>query len=331
MTEIEVLPTDTSLTVLRLRNLQGAYIDVLNLGASLVSVVVPDRQKNYKNVILRYDKITDYLSDACYLGSTIGRVANRVSNASFKMDDCIIYLEKNDGLHSNHGGFSGLNRRVFDYCIRENEAVFYIESLDGEGGYPGNLKLEISYSLSDKNEVVICFRAKTDKKTPLNLTNHAYFNLSGEADVLAHKLKIESDKFLEMKIDFTPTGRILCMNENPGYCFKGKKTIGEMMRMKNEHIKGYNTYFIAKNTRRQLRKIATLSSPVSGICMNLLTTMPGCMFYTGDYVSKPFSSFSGLCLEAQHYPDAPNHHNFPNVILQPSEVYEEKIVYVFAN
>ncbi len=331
MAEIEVLPTNTSLTVLRLKNLHGAYIDVLNLGASLVSVVVPDRNKNFKNVILRYDKITDYLSDAYYLGSTIGRVANRISNASFRMDDCIIYLEKNDELHSNHGGFSGLNRKLFDYSVRENEAVFYTESLDGEGGYPGNLKLEISYSLSDKNEVIICFRAKTDKKTPLNLTNHAYFNLSGEDDVLTHKLKIESDVFLEMNVDFTPTGRILSMDENPGYRFKGQNTIGEMMRLKNETIKGYNAYFIAKDTQRHLKKIATLSSSVSGIYMNLLTTLPGCMFYTGDYISRPFTSFSGLCLEAQHYPDAPNRHNFPNIILQPNEVYEEKIVYAFTN
>ncbi len=331
MTKTATVFEEAPLVVLRLKNLAGAYIDVLNMGASLVSVVIPDRNGNFKNVVLRYANIPDYLLDTCYLGSTVGRVANRISHAQFRMDGRIFSLEQNDGAHSNHGGFSGLSHKIFNYDIRENKIVFHTESPDGDGGYPGKLKLEISYSLSDKNEVVIRFRAETDKKTPLNLTNHAYFNLSGETDILAHKLKIESDMFLEMKDDFIPSGRILNIKENSAYYFDGKNTIGEMMKRKNESIEGYNSYFIAKNSQKHLRKIATLTNEVSGIGMNLLTTLPGFMFYTGDYLSNPFAPFSGLCLEAQYYPDAPNHYGFSDIFLPAGEIREEKIVYSFTN
>lgn len=328
--KIETIFKEAPLAVLRVKNLAGAYIDVLNMGASLISIVTPDKRKIFRNVILHYDNPTDYLTDTYYLGSTIGRVANRLSQATFRMDGCVFNLEKNDGQHSNHGGFSGLNRRIFDYDILENEIIFRTESLDGEGGYPGNLKLEVSYSLSDNNEVVIRFKAKANKKTPLNLTNHAYFNLSGERDVFSHTLKMESDKFLEMNDDFTPTGHILRSRENPAYDFNGKITIGEMLKRKTEQIEGYNTYFIAKDNSTQLKKIATVSSEESGICMNLFSTLPGCMFYTGDYLSKPFVPFSGLCLEAQYYPDAPNHNGFSNIFLEPRKTKEETIVYAFS-
>lgn len=331
MTRIKPIFKEASLVLLRLTNSVGTYIDILNRGASLVSVVVPDRNGGFRNVVLRYDKITDYFTDSYYLGSTVGRVANRISRAAFHLDGRVYKVEKNDGLHSNHGGFSGLNSKIFDYDIRGNEVIFHTESHDGEGGYPGNLKLEISYFLSDNNEIIICFKAKTDKKTPLSLTNHAYFNLSGEADVLTHKLKIESDKFLEMKDDFIPSGRTLSVKEYPAYCFDGKSTIGEMMERKSEHIKGYNAYFITNGNQSHLKKIATLSNELSGISMNLLTTFPGCMFYTGDYLSNPFVPFSGLCIEAQYYPDAPNHIHFPNIFLVPEEIWEEMIVYAFIN
>ena len=246
ISKIETVFEETPLVVLRLKNSAGAYIDVLNMGASLVSIVVPDKNETFRNVILRYDKITDYLTDAYYLGCTIGRVANRVSQARFQMDGRTFILEQNDGLHSNHGGFSGINSKIFNYDIRQNEVVFHTQSSDGEGGYPGSLKLEVSYSFSDRNEVVISFRAESDKKTPLNFTNHAYFNLSGETNVLAHKLKIESDMFLEMKDDFIPSGRLLSVTENPAYCFGGKYTMDEMMKRKSERIKGYNTFLSQK-------------------------------------------------------------------------------------
>lgn len=329
MTKIETVLEKTPLVVIRLKNSAGAYIEVLNMGASLISVVIPDRNRTFRNVILRYDKIMDYLTDTYYLGNTVGRVANRISRASFRMDGHVFRVEQNDGLHSNHGGFSGLNRKIFDYFLRENEVVFYTEIPDGEGGYPGNLELEISFSLSDNNEIIIRYKAETDKKTPINLTNHAYFNLSGESDVLHHKLKIESDNFLEMYDDFIPSGRILTVKENLAYCFEGKNVIGEKMMQKSEHIKGYNTYFIAKENQSKLKKIATLSSDLSGIKMNLLTTYPGFMLYSGDYLSYPFIPFSGLCLEAQNYPDAPNHTNFPNIFFGPEKVWEEIIVYSF--
>ncbi|HXL00881.1 MAG TPA: aldose epimerase family protein [Dysgonamonadaceae bacterium] len=329
MCEIQTVPLNDSIVLFRSKNKTGSFIEVLNYGATLISVVVPDKNKNYRNVVLRYNEISDYFSDKNYLGCTVGPVANRISFATYKLAGKTFYLEKNDGIHCNHGGFSGLHKKIFNYDIQGNEIILYTESQDGEGGFPGNVKVVVSYSFSDQNEIIIKFKVETDSVTPINLTNHTYFNFSFSSNILNHRLKIESEEFLEMSEDFIPTGKILSIKENPAYNFDGKRTIGKMMEEKNEFIKGYNVYFIAKDKSRQMKKVATLEEEESGIEMSVLTTMSGCMLYTGDYLSHPFTPFGALCLEAQYYPDAPNHKDFPDIFLKSGKIWDETIVYSF--
>ncbi len=330
MSEIQLIPFNDSIVLFRLKNKMGSFIEVLNYGATLISVVVPDKNKNYRNVVLKYDGISDYFSDKNYLGCTIGRVANRISFAKYQLGCKTFYLDKNDGMHCNHGGFSGLHKKIFNYDIQGDEIILYTESHDGEGGFPGNVRIRVSYSFSDQNEIIIKFKAETDGETPINLTNHTYFNFSFDNNILNHRLKIESEEFLEMSEDFIPTGKILSIKENPAYHFDGKKTIGDLMKQKNEFINGYNVYFIAKEKSKQIKKIATLREEKSGIEMSVLSTMPGCVLYTGDYLSYPFIPFAGLCLEAQYYPDAPNHKDFPAIFLKPGKIWEETIIYSFS-
>ncbi len=315
----------------RLENRTGAYIELLNLGATLFSIFIPDKEDKLVNVILNYPKIEDYFHNEFYLGSTIGRVANRISNAGFLLNGKKYELDKNDNFNSNHGGYSGLHGKIFDSQSDDNKVTFSTTSYDGESGFPGNLKVSVTYSFSESNEVVIKYKIKADKETPVNLTNHAYFNLSAERTTIKdHSLKIESDYILEMDDEFLPTGKVLLIDDYFAFDFRETKKISDLMILKKDKMEGYNTYFISNNKINSLKDLATLISPSSGIVMTLKSTMPGFMLYTGDYLAEQHKPLSGICLEAQHYPDAPNHENFPSIYLKPDKLWEETIIYSFS-
>ena len=323
---------DTGLLLFTLRNNNGAYVELTNYGAAIVSVIVPDKNGKPGNVVLGFDEPEGYLDDTCYIGSTIGRFANRIANSHFTLYGKEYQLDANDNDNSNHSGSSGYNYRVFNHEIGGDTLTFKLTSADADGGFPGKLELQVVYEWTNNNQLKITYLAETDKPTIANFTNHAYFNLSGQAcSMLEHRLTINADKVLEANKLYIPTGTLL---EAGSKAFDGNY-IGQ--KMKERGISGFNDYYILKDSSDNLKRAATLEHPGSGRKMNIDTTYPGLMFYTGDYLQstqcghagKPYQRFDGLCLECQFYPDAPNHSNFPPATLLPGEVYRQQIIYEF--
>lgn len=310
----------------------SAYVEILNYGATIVSIVVPDKNNQPGNVVLTYDDPEDYFTDKVCLGSTVGRVANRISKAQFELNGNTYFLDKNDGNNSNHGGFNGFNKQIFNFEVKNDKLILSYESKDGEGGFPGNLLFSVIYSFPEENELMIEYKAISDKETIFNPTNHAYFNLSGnKKDILNHELKVFADSYLESDHEFLPTGKILSV-QNTAFDFSDYKKIAQMMPLKNEILKGYNTYFISSgHANKSLRKLASVKEETSGRELTLYSDMPGFMFYTGDYLSGKHQPFEGLCLEAQFYPDAPSHSEFPSCKMEPDQEVIYKIVYKFSN
>lgn len=319
----------------KLENNIGACVGLTNYGAALVSVEVPDMAGKLDNVILGYRSLPGYIADECYLGATIGRFANRIGGASFTLDGVTYQLDPNDGNSSNHGGNAGFNHMVFDYKITENGLSFSLLSKDGDGGYPGNLQLTVTYEWSDGNELKIIYQATSDKKTVANFTNHAYFNLSAkEGGIFDHSLKVYADSFLDADAAYVPTGLL-----KPA----GKRTLdGEVLKEKlivaGDRINGYNHCFVLQtDSEHTLKPAALLMDKASGRKVEVSTSYPSIIVYTGDYLeskipgnySRPYRPFDGLCLECQHYPDSPNHPHFPSAILDPGKTYREVIVYKF--
>ena len=314
------------LILFRIQNKQGCYVEILNFGATLVSIVVPDKKGNLENIILRYDNIADYLTDSFYLGCTVGRFANRIGGAKFTLNGKTYFLDKNDGNNSNHGGFNGFNSKIFDYEIQDDKLILSCESEDGEGGFPGNIKFTVTYSFTDNNELHIEFDAISDMETIFNPTNHAYFNLSEKKEtILNHKLKVFSDSYLETNDEFIPTGKINSISYNPAFDFRDYQEISGLMPLKNEIIEGYNTYFISKFNNK-IKQLASLTESESGITVDIYSSMSGVQIYTGDYLSEPHQPFAGICLEAQFFPDSPNHPNFETCILKPDEEVTHSII-----
>jgi len=318
------------IVLLKLQNAGGAYIEVCNYGATLVSVIVPDRYGNLENIILRYNRIDDYFSDKFYMGSTVGRFANRIAKAQFQLNKKTCLLDKNDGNNTNHGGFSGFHSRIFNYKEEDGKIVFSYLSRDGEGGFPGNLHLTVTYSFSDNNELSIEYRAISDQETVFNPTNHAYFNLSTkETCIFNHELKVYANSYLETDDEFLPTGKILPLADS-AFDFRDYRKIAALMPLKKEILPGYNTYFIS-NSNDELKHLASLREPRSGRRLEVYATMPGIQVYTGDYLSEPFYPFAGIAMEAQYYPDSPNHPHFPSCVLRPNEETRSLIKFVLHN
>ncbi|MDR1225353.1 MAG: galactose mutarotase [Prevotellaceae bacterium] len=313
----------------RIENKSGAYVELLSYGAAIAAVVVPDRQGRLENVALNYGNVEGYFADTCYLGSTVGRVANRISGGQFTLGGKVYVLDKNDGQNSNHGGFNGFHQKNFDCVVSREKVIFSTESSDGEGGFPGNVHLEVMYAFSEKNELQIEYSLWTDKATVVNITNHAYFNLNPACyTILTHELEVNADKHLEFDRAFLPTGNIL-PTAGAAYDFSTYKAVGQMQLLKNElNIKGYNAYFIGKENGG-LHRLASLKERTSGRELKVYSTMPGVQFYTGDYLTGAHQPFEGLCLEAQLYPDAPNKPNFPSCVVEPDTEYRHAIVYSF--
>ncbi|WP_165022900.1 aldose epimerase family protein [Dysgonomonas sp. ZJ279] len=332
MTKISIQQSVTykqkEVILLRLTNTSGSYIEISNYGASIVSIVVPNKEGVGKNVILSYNNLEDYFCDMFYLGSTIGRYANRISNGRFTLNGQTYQTDRNDGQNSNHGGYNGFNTKIFDYRINENNVIFYIESPDGEGGFSGNLKLSVTYFFSDNNELSIEYKALSDKATPVNFTNHSYFNLNIQNnDILDHELQVNATQYLEMNDEFLPIGKI-CSVTNSAFDFREYKPIGKMAQLKKDNLKGYNAYFIKDPDTAT--PIASLREKVSGRIVDVYTSMPGIQIYTGDFLEGNFVPFGGICLEAQYHPDGVNHPCFETNILTANEEKSDFIRFKFS-
>lgn len=304
--------------LLKLQNSNGAYVEVCNYGATLVSVVVPDRQGKLDNIVLRYNQIEDYLSDKFYLGSTVGRFANRIANARFELTGKTYFLDKNDGSNTNHGGFTGFNSRIFDYQTNDNKLIFTYRSADEEGGFPGNLFLSVCYSFSDDNKLLIEYKAVSDKETPFNPTNHAYFNLGGgRENILNHELKIHAEQYLETNNEYIPTGKILPLSGS-AFDFRNYKKL----------FPAINTYFI-NDSVETIKHLASVRELTSGRRVDIYSSMPGIQVYTGDFLAKPFYPLAGIALEAQFYPDFLNHKHFPSCTICPGIEIKHCILFQF--
>ncbi len=313
-------------------NSGGIRVSVINYGGIITDLWVPDLNGRSRNVVLGYDTLEAYINDTAYMGALIGRFANRIRDGRFVLNGKEYKLSRNAmGKHHIHGGVKGFNRVVWEVEQREgnNREILMLKYLsrDGEEGYPGNLLVTVSYVLTEQNELIIDYLAETDRATPVNLTNHTYWNLegAGEGKIYDHLLELNCSKYLEVDDEIIPTGRILDVDGTP-MDFIVPKRIGEDIDML---ANGYDHCYVITPYTKKLNVFARVYSPKSGISMEIATTMPGVQFYSGNFLRGKFEKHSAFCLETQFYPDSPNRPEFPNCILKPGEVYKHTTVYHF--
>jgi aldose 1-epimerase len=311
-------------------------VTFLNYGGIIQRIVVPDKKKKMDDVVLGFDDIEDYQKDHPYFGSLIGRYGNRISQGKFNLNNKKYTLAVNNGPNSLHGGLRGFDKVMWDVQKNSDGHSYTLsyQSPDGDEGYPGNLKVEVTYTISQSRELVIDYRATTDQQTPINLTNHTYFNLAGTTtnSILDHELWINADHYTAVDKDLTPTGEIF--SAKGAKDFREHKKIGQDI----EHINGGYDYNYVLNDAPLFDPKARLYHHASGRTLEVFTTEPGLQFYSGNFLDGsirgkegiPYQKYHGLCLETQHFPDSPNHSNFPTTILKPGEAFTSKTIYRFS-
>jgi aldose 1-epimerase len=335
----------TPVEIYTLENGNGMAARVMTRGATLVQLHVPDRDGKIADVVLGFDNVAGYESDANqYFGCTTGRVCNRIAGGQFTLGDKTYELKKNDGPNTLHGGGErSLDKVVWKAQPFENQrgqgVRFRYTSPDGEEGFPGKLQMVVTYLLNDRNELRITYRATTDHTTPVNLTNHAYFNLSGHGSptVLDHTLTLQADKYTPTDDTLIPTGKIASVEGTP-LDFREPHVIGERITALDDTPNiGYDHNFVLNGAAGEVREIARLHDPKSGRVMTVHTEQPGVQFYSGNFLKgqtgkggAKYAHRSALCLETQHFPDAMHHENFPSIMLDPEETYQHTCVYAFS-
>ena len=316
--------------IFTLRN-QAMEVTISNFGAVITSVVIPGKDGRRDNIVLGYDTLQDYIDDEFYTGCVVGRFAGRIADAEFAINGVSYTLAQNEGdsIHL-HGGVKGFGKQAFK-VVREivnnkTAAVeLYYRSRHLEEGYPGNLDVWITYELSADNQLTINYRAITDSDTHINLTNHSYFNLRGkEEDIFEHQLLIEADNYLVSDKNHVPTGAIKPVKNTP-HSFKTPRKIASGIEELGGM--GYNECYVLNNNPNGPN--ASLSDELSGRKITLETDMPALLFYTGDYLAGKFIKNNGVCLETQFFPDAPNHHAFPNTLLKAGEEWKSYTRFAF--
>lgn len=328
-----------------LSNGKGAEAKIITYGGTVVSLTMPDRKGVYGDVVLGYDSIADYEKHTAFYGALIGRYGNRIAKARFSLGGKEHMLVANNGANSLHGGPMGFHRVVWTARPSSDKSAASLElsyrSRDGEEGFPGNLDVKVLYSLTDKNELKIVYSATTDKETVVNLTHHSYFNLAGAGNpsILDHELTLNADRFTPTDAGSIPTGELAPVKGTP-FDFTKSIKIGQRIEQTNEQLKfgrGYDHNWVLNKKGKELSLGATLYEPSSGRVMEVLTTEPGMQFYSGNFMdgaikgksgqNYPFRS--GLCLEAQHFPDSPNQSKFPSTTLKPGQKYSQTTIYKF--
>ena len=327
---------------IRITNNSGACVDLLNYGCTITSIHITDRNNQLTDVCLGYDTLREYEQNDGYLGAAVGRVANRIKDGRFTLNDIEYLLACNDGRNHLHGGDRGFDKYVWDYeIINENSIAFFRRSSHMEEGYPGNLDVKITYTFNDDNRLSITYKAISDRDTVVNLTNHTYFNMDGEAsgNILDNELYIDADFFTETNADLIPTGKLVKVEGTP-FDFRKLKSIGSDINSDNPQIifgKGYDHNF-ALNHRDINKLAAKLYSQKTGICMNVYTDMPGIQFYSGNMLTKRkgkgtsrYGLRSGLCLDTQYFPNAIGCPSFDSPLLKAGQQYENTTRYTFSN
>jgi len=313
-------------------------LSISTLGATWTSLVVPSRKGPKEDILLGFSTLTGYTGLNPYMGATIGRVGNRIGGGKFSLNDKTYNLYKNDGEHSLHGGRRGFDKKVWKAEIfEEHDGIFIrfeLESPDGDEGYPGKLRAAVSYGLSKSNELTAIYEARLDAPSPVNFTNHSYFNLAGEGkgDILSHELILSASSYLEVDSVLIPTGKLLPVNRGP-FDFRTRKSVKQDMAAAGG---GYDHCFVVDGEYGKLRPCAEVFEELSGRSMKIYTTQPGIQFYTGNFLSglqgklgSVYKKHAGFCLETQHFPDTPNQSSFPSGIFGPDRAYREETVFSF--
>jgi len=333
-------PDGKQIDLYTLTNTNGLRARIMNYGAILVSLEVPDRDGNLADITLGFDKLDGYLGVHPYFGAIVGRYANRIGKAAFKLDGVEYKLAANNGENHLHGGIKGFDKvvwRLEDLGVKGAGAVVKMSyiSEDGEEGYPGNLACSVTYTLTQDDKLEISYDAETDKKTVINLTNHSYFNLAGQGtgDILGHEMMINADKYTVVDEGLIPTGENRNVKNTP-MDFTAPMTIGSRI---GQVEGGYDHNYVLKSGGGTLALAAKVHEPTSGRIMEIHTDQPGVQFYTGNFLDgsvtgkagKVYQKNYGFCLETQHFPDSPNKPDFPTVVLHPGQKYSTVTVLRF--
>lgn len=344
--KINKIMNDKEIYIYTLNNSNGLSAKIMNYGGVILSLNTPDRNGKINDVVLGFGDIDDYQTSTTYFGALIGRCANRLQDAQITVDGTTYNLAKNDGNNHLHGGNRGFDKQVWDSEIKKDDLGEYLKltylSKDGEENYPGNLKVTVNYRLNDDNELVIEYKANSDKNTVINLTNHSYFNLAGHdsGDILNHKLKIYGDKITTADEQSIPRGEIRNIKGTP-MDFTDFRVVGESIDADYDQLnngRGYDHNWIIDGEEGKLNMVAEVVEESCGRKMDVYSTMPGVQFYSGNFLEGQkgkdgavYARRAGLCLETQYYPNALANPEFPSTILKAGEEYNHTTIYKFTN
>jgi len=329
----------------KLRNKNGIEVGLLNYGATIANLITPDKEGRLDDICPGFADLQQYENNSFYFGGTIGRFANRIKHGTFTIDGKKYQLAANDGAHSLHGGVQGFDKHIWN--AKESSAGhgssvrFSRLSPDNEEGYPGNLDVKVTYTLTDDDELIIFYEAATDQPTVVNLTNHAYFNLAGKEglDILHHEIRIHADYYTPADSELIPTGQLAKVQDTP-MDFRSWKEIGARIQELGNSPRGYDhNYVLHKSPDKSALDLAAEAyEPASGRRLEVYTDQPGMQFYSGNFLNdsitgkngRPCSQYGGFCLETQNFPDSPNQPTFPSAVLRPNEIYKSKTIYKFS-
>ena len=335
------MPDGTEVEEYTLHSAKGAVAKVITYGATLTELWVPDKAGKNADVVLGFDNLQQYLGDHPFFGGTIGRYGNRIAKGKFSIDGREYSLFLNNGPNSLHGGKEGFNRKVWKAepvkAAHGSAVKFTYVSKDGEEGYPGTLTTSVTYELTDDNSLKLTYHASTDKPTVVNLTNHSYFNLSGagSGDILNEVLQLDADRYTPVDSTLIPTGELKSVEGTP-FDFRKPTAIGA----RNSQVPatgGYDHNFVLNGSAGKLRKIGSVSDPASGREMEIWTTEPAVQLYVSiglngsiKGIGGAYPKFGALCLETQHFPDSPNHPDFPSTVVRPGKDFHSETTYQFS-
>jgi aldose 1-epimerase len=339
------MPDGSAVEVFTLTNAHGVEVRAINYGGIIVSLRVPDRNGRLDDVVLGYDSLEGYLRTTPYFGAIIGRYGNRIAGGRFVLDGVTYRLAANNGPNSLHGGIKGFDKVIWEANpFRGDSGVgvtFSYSSADGEEGYPGRLRVQVKYTLTGRDELIVDYDATTEKATPVNLTQHSYFNLAGDGrrDILDHELWINADGFTPVDSTLIPTGEIRPVTGTP-FDFRTPTAIGARIAQDDPQLKaggGYDHNFVLRREGAGLGHAARVVEPTTGRTLDIYTTEPGLQFYSGNFLDGSITGKAGhvyqhrfgFCLETQHYPDSPNRQQFPSTILRPGDEYRSRTVFAF--
>jgi aldose 1-epimerase len=339
------LPDGRAVDVFTLTNAGGMEVRTIPYGAIIVSIKVPDRNRRFDDVVLGFDGLDGYVTHRTFFGAVVGRYGNRIANGRFTLDGKTYQLATNNGPNHLHGGLKGFDQLLWKAQSFDRDGntgvVYTLTSPAGDEGYPGTLDVRVTYTLTPANELRVEYEATTDQATPVNLTQHSFFNLAGEGrgDILSHRLTIDADRFTPVDKTLIPTGELASVAGTP-FDFRQPAPIGARIDADAEQLRhgtGYDHNWVLNRSQPGLVHAAHLEDPATGRALDVSTTEPGMQFYSGNFLDGTITGKSGhvykrrdaLCLETQHFPDSPNHSNFPSPILRPGDRYHTTTVFAF--